>query len=642
MQIQPIRQNIYIKNQRKKNVDKSTQPHSTLPSYGLINYPNYFNFKAKAPRFKEFRQVMENGSQKAFNECKAQIEKLKNPKDKAKKAIAFIAGLGTTLAYDTAFSNYNDTPESKNLMELFEIASICPNELVKTMLKRYKLITEESIPDYADKKMDYREAGFTRASYGVGCVEELDYNQINKIFSKEPELLTDLYLGTKDGFGIMHLLNFIGGYKYSNQALVGFYNIIKSSPELVNRLDKEIDNYYCRYCLIDDTPIVRLHNYIKYSQFVQKTPAETDKDQEAKNLALNFTCEYVEENPDKFMEDAKKVLDWNPDVLNGFLNTKAADGGAWPRYNSDGLIRDNILKPDSYNKLFKNHLTLLIDQISYRPTFEYLIENHKDVLNDLLKIVEEKPQELGLYLKKLDLSYFCNFSFRRYLENGELNHNYGKNFTFDLIKIAAKSKNLMNAEDMEEIFDLVYKIHNSSFKAFNEPFDSNGDSLLFKILDIKADDKKSNDALDRIFKGLSRKYIDLDVKDGLGFSFLEKAIYFENERGVKLWKDSNPSGEVNYTRELDLAINSCKDKVFKNYVLKNLDCQFADLKEAVKLCSLTALKKLESQFESPLYTEDKARNLWYTALNTCDRKFCVNFFKQYEKYLPARAIDDLI
>ena len=32
-----------------------------------------------------------------------------------------------------------------------------------------------------------------------------------------------------------------------------------------------------------------------------------------------------------------------------------------------------------------------------------------------------------------------------------------------------------------------------------------------------------------IFKGLSRKYIDFDVKDDLGFSFLEKAIYFENE-----------------------------------------------------------------------------------------------------------------
>ena len=100
MQIQPIRENIYIKNQGKKNVDKSTQPHSTLPSYGLINYPNYFNFKANAPRFKEFRYVMKNGSQKAFNECKAQIEKLKNPKDKAKTAIAFIAGLGTTVGYD--------------------------------------------------------------------------------------------------------------------------------------------------------------------------------------------------------------------------------------------------------------------------------------------------------------------------------------------------------------------------------------------------------------------------------------------------------------------------------------------------------------------------------------------------------------
>ena len=633
MQIQPIRQNIYIKNQRKKNVDKSTQPHSTLPSYGLINYPNYFNFKANAPRFKEFRQVMENGSQKAFNECKTQIEKLKNPKEKAKTAIAFIAGLGTTLAYDTAFSNYNDTPESKNLMELFEIASTEPDKLVKTMLKRYKLITEESIPDYADKKMDYR-----KARYGVGCVEELDYNQINKIFSKEPKLLTDLYLGTKDGFGIMHLLSFIGDYKYQSQALMGFYNVIKSSPELVNRLDREIDNYYCRYSEIDDTPMGLLLNIIKYSQFVQKTPAETDKDKDARNLALNFTCEYVKENPEKFMEDAKKVLDWNPDVLNEFLNTKAADGGAWPRYNSDGLIRDNILKPDSYNKIFRNHPEQLIYHYLFPPTFEYLIKNHKDVLDETFEILKENPSKVATLLKKTNLSRMSPFGDKPYSEN----RRYGMNYLFNLIKIAAQTKNLTNAEDMESILKSVLEIKSWDYKSLNEPFDSNGDSLLFKILDIKANDKKSNEALDRIYAVLSRREVDFYEKDGLGFSFLEKAIYFENERGVKLWKDSNPSGEVNYSRELDLAINSCKDKVFKNYVLKNLDCQFTDLKEAVKLCSLAALKKIESQFESPLYTEDKARNLWYTALNTCDRKFCVNFFKQYEKYLPARAIDDLI
>ena len=633
MQIQPIRQNIYIKNQRKKKVDKSTQPHSTLPSYGLINYPNYFNFKANAPRFKEFRQVMENGSQKAFNECKTQIEKLKNPKEKAKTAIAFIAGLGTTLAYDTAFSNYNDTPESKNLMELFEIASTEPDKLVKTMLKRYKLITEESIPDYADKKMDYR-----KARYGVGCVEELDYNQINKIFSKEPKLLTDLYLGTKDGFGIMHLLSFIGDYKYQSQALMGFYNVIKSSPELVNRLDREIDNYYCRYSEIDDTPMGLLLNIIKYSQFVQKTPAETDKDKDARNLALNFTCEYVKENPEKFMEDAKKVLDWNPDVLNEFLNTKAADGGAWPRYNSDGLIRDNILKPDSYNKIFRNHPEQLIYHYLFPPTFEYLIKNHKDVLDETFEILKENPSKVATLLKKTNLSRMSPFGDKPYSEN----RRYGMNYLFNLIKIAAQTKNLTNAEDMESILKSVLEIKSWDYKSLNEPFDSNGDSLLFKILDIKANDKKSNEALDRIYAVLSRREVDFYEKDGLGFSFLEKAIYFENERGVKLWKDSNPSGEVNYSRELDLAINSCKDKVFKNYVLKNLDCQFTDLKEAVKLCSLAALKKIESQFESPLYTEDKARNLWYTALNTCDRKFCVNFFKQYEKYLPARAIDDLI
>ena len=260
------------------------------------------------------------------------------------------------------------------------------------------------------------------------------------------------------------------------------------------------------------------------------------------------------------------------------------------------------------------------------------------MLDETFEILKENPSKVATLLKKTNLSRMSPFGDEPYSEN----YRYGKNYLFNLIKIAAQTKNLTNAEDMESILKSVLDIKSREYNSLNEPFDSNGDSLLFKILDIKANDKKSNEALDRIYDVLSRREFDFDEKDGLGFSFLEKAIYFENERGVKLWKDSNPSGEVNYSRELDLAINSCKDKVFKNYVLKNLDCQFADLKEAVKLCSLAALKKIESQFESPLYTEDKARNLWYTALNTCDRKFCVNFFKQYEKYLPARAIDDLI
>ena len=636
MQIQSIKQNIYINN-LNKNVKTKNQSHSTLLSYDLSNHPDSFSFKAKMPQFEEFRQVMESGEEKAFKECKAQIKKLTNPKEKAKKAIAFIAGLGTTLAYDVVFCDRSDTPRSNNLMKLFEIASTEPDKLVKTMLKRYKLITEESIPNYAGK-MDYREAGFTRASYGVGCVEELDYNQINKIFSKEPKLLTDLYLGTKDGFGIMHLLSFIGDYKYQSQALMGFYNVIKSSPELVNRLDREIDNYYCRYSGIDETPMCLLLNIIKYSQFVQKTPAETDKDKDARNLALNFTCEYVKENPEKFMEDAKKVLDWNPDVLNEFLDTKAANGGGWPGYNSDRLIKDNILKPDSYNKIFRNHPDQLIHHYLFPRTFEYLIENHKDVLDETFEILKENPSKLATLLKKIDLSRKSPFGDKPFSEN----RRYGMNYLLNLIKIAAQTKNLTNAEDMESILKSVLEIKSWDYKSLNEPFDSNGDSLLFKILDIKANDKKSNEALDRIYDVLSRREVDFDEKDSLGFNFLEKALYFENERGVNYWIKNNTRNWVDYTPELDFVINSCQNKELKDSVLKVLKCDFEDLTKAVELCSLEAIKKLESQFESPLYTEDTAKDLWYTALNTCDRKFCVNFFKQYEKYLPARAIDDLI
>lgn len=639
MQIQPIRQNIYTKNQRKKNVDKSTQPHSTLPSYGLINYTNYFNFKAKAPRFKEFRYVMENGSQKAFNECKAQIEKLKNPKDKAKTAIAIIAGLGTTVGYDVFAEEFDKETPYKNMMELIEIASVSPKELVNTMLDRYKVITEQSVPDYSSKDLffdidDRYLIEDDLRGYLNGCAREIDYIKINKLLAKEPELLTNLYLGSNKGFGIMHLLYSMRIKTPTIDVLESFYEAIKNSPECVNKVDKELKEHQNRYDFFGTNNDYKyLRSLIKYSQFVQNTPVKTDKDKEAQNLAFNFTYNYVKENPDKFMEDAKKVLAWSPSVMNAFLNNTV--GSIYGSSISSSLIGSKILKPDSYNKLFKKYPQNLTQRYEYMDYVKFLANNnHREVLAEFLEIMKSYPKEAEKYFNRIKNSA----------------SSYDDSFIFELIKNISKRKNLMNAKDMESVVNMLGAIHLPRFPALTEPFNSDGDSLLFKILDIKATDKKSNEALDRIFKKLAiinSKYtytndIDFDTQDGFGFSFLEKAIFFENVRGVTFWRENHHFGNVDYTPNLDFVVKSCKDKDFKNFVLRVLNCRFNDLKEAVKLCSLTALKEIESQFESPLYTEDTAKDLWYTALNTCDRKFCVNFFKQYEKYLPARAIDDLI
>ena len=639
MKIQPIRQNIYIKNQRKKNVDKSTQPHSTLPSYGLINYPNYFNFKANAPRFKEFRYVMENGSQKAFNECKAQIEKLKNPKDKAKTAIAFIAGLGTTVGYDVFAEEFDKETPYKNMMELIEIASVSPKELVNTMLDRYKLITDQSVPDYSSKNLffDIDNRYFIEddlRGYLNGCAREIDYIKINKLLAKEPELLTNLYLGSNKGFGIMHLLLSWRIKTPIPEILENFYEVIKNSPENVNKVDKELKKHQNRYDFFGiNKDFNKLKSYIKYSQFVQSIPAETDKDKEAKKLAFNFTYNYVKENPDKFMEDAKKVLAWSPHVINAFLNSGV--GGCYNLTLSPYLIETKILKPDSYNKLFKKYPQNLTQRYEYSDYVKFLANNnHVEVFAEFLEIMKSYPKEAE--------EYYNRISEKAYYYNGS--------FIFELIKNISERKNLMNAEDMESVVNMIGEIHTPRFEALTMPFNSDGDSLLFKILDIKATDKKSNEALDRIFKKLSQinfsysygKNINLDTQDGLGFSFLEKSIFFENERGVKLWRDSSPLGRVYYTPNLDFAVKSCENSDFKNYVLRVLDCKFIDLYEAVKLCSLEAIKKIESQFESPLYTEDSAKDLWDIALHTYNKEFCKDFYKGYQKYLPPNAFDDLM
>ena len=244
------------------------------------------------------------------------------------------------------------------------------------------------------------------------------------------------------------------------------------------------------------------------------------------------------------------------------------------------------------------------------------------------------PKEAEEYLNRIKNSASC----------------YNGPFIFELIKNISKRKNLMNAKDMESVVNMLGAIHFPRFPALTEPFNSDGDSLLFKILDVKANDKKSNEALDRIFKKLSiinSKYnytndIDFDTQDGFGFSFLEKAIFFENVRGVTFWRENHSFGNVDYTPNLDFVVKSCKDKDFKNFVLRVLNCRFNDLKEAVKLCSLEAIKKLESQFESPLYTEDSAKELWDIALHTYNKEFCKDFYKGYQKYLPQNAFDDLM
>ena len=646
MQIQSIKQNIYINN-LNKNVKTKNQPHSTLPSYELPNYSHYFTFMAKTPRFKEFRLVMRNGDVNSFQKCKAQIEKLKNPEAKAKKAIAFIAGLGTTVGYDIYAEDFDEKAPYKNMMDLIEIASATPEELVNTMLERYKLITDEAIPNYKSKDLyfDIENDSFIKydlRDYSNGCVREIDYSKINKTFEKNPDLLTDLYLGTKDGFGILHLLT---SYKRNipvEEAFEGFYDVIKNTPKCVNRLDKELKTHENRYEFWHtDYPLRKINNYIKYSQFVQNTKTKTKEDKDAKQLAFNLSYNYVKNNPEKFIKDAKKILKWNPDVINRFLDLNVV--GTYDEPITPILIISGILNPDAYNKLFKKHPDVLIERYKYRDLIRFLVREHKESLEEFLGILKANPKSAEKYLDKIDIKYITHYQDPEYI----------KPFILEILKIASKKKNLMNIKNMEKLVNHAIELIGVEYNPFNEPFDERGESLLFNILDIKASDKKTEESIKKLFGKIKSyqlwiecfKSIDFNQKDSLGFDFLTKALFFENEHALYFWRETKylDHNVANYNPDYDMALESCKNEDFKKYAYRCIDMRFPDLEEAVRLQSMEAIKKLQSQLDSPFYTVTNAKyEIWDLALKTGNKEFCKNFWRQYEKYLPPDAFDDLM
>ena len=96
------------------------------------------------------------------------------------------------------------------------------------------------------------------------------------------------------------------------------------------------------------------------------------------------------------------------------------------------------------------------------------------------------------------------------------------------------------------------------------------------------------------------KNIDYKQVDSNGISAIEKIINFENPDLLDLVKDT----EFDYSRELDYAYERIDDKNIKEKV-KNLNINFANIKEAIRLNSTEALQELLPEFKSPFFNTKK-------------------------------------
>lgn len=138
-------------------------------------------------------------------------------------------------------------------------------------------------------------------------------------------------------------------------------------------------------------------------------------------------------------------------------------------------------------------------------------------------------------------------------------------------------------------------------ECFNYKLENNSnDTMLTKFLDIVPTEENEKDYQEIIKFMKNAKNIDYKQVDSNGISVIEKIINSENPDLLDLVKDT----EFDYSRELDYAYKRIDDKNFKDKV-KNLNINFPNIKEAIRLNSTKALQELLPEFKSPFFNTKK-------------------------------------
>ncbi len=169
---------------------------------------------------------------------------------------------------------------------------------------------------------------------------------------------------------------------------------------------------------------------------------------------------------------------------------------------------------------------------------------------------------------------------------------YNKNNIFEPTQLLK----ILNDDEIKQYYKngecFNYKLGNNS-----------NDTMLTKFLDIVPTEENEKDYQEIIKFMRKAKNIDYKQVDSNGISAIEKIINSENPDLLDLVKDT----EFDYSRELDYAYERIDDKNFKDKV-KNLNINFPNIKEAIRLNSTKALQELSPEFKSPFYNITKIFN----------------------------------
>ncbi len=198
--------------------------------------------------------------------------------------------------------------------------------------------------------------------------------------------------------------------------------------------------------------------------------------------------------------------------------------------------------------------------------------------------------------------------------------------------------NIIQKYDKNNIYEPKYLLkilNNKEIKqnykngeCFNYKLENNSnDTMLTKFLDIVPTEENEKDYQEIIKFMRKAKNIDYKQVDSNGISAIEKIINSENPDLLDLVKDT----EFDYSRELDYAYERIDNNEFKDKV-KNLNINFPNVKEAIRLNSTGALQKLLPEFKSPFFNTKKL-------VNDLSGKVAINNLNNAITFLEDNGID---
>ncbi len=455
--------------------------------------------------------------------------------------------------------------------------------------------------------------------------------------------IATLIVTSASGIGLLAASLFALKSKDSNKKQEDNNNEKLSLP-----LNSVPNKYKLDLMLLDNNEILESENssLIKYAVLTGKLNDDltkyfrfvTDKlDKVDKEIVVNyFTKMQLEEDENRQipmhkydidqMEKVLRNLQDCPEAIAEIMMSKDINGEIpIHKFINDDFSKDNL---ENFSKIFSALDTR--QQLNYRTLISVFNTKNKDGIsaNDWLEKHMEKS------IKQYD------FNPRSYtmLSLQQFNKNIYKNSEghFQPIMSTAELKHrdyiLNKINEQKEIdYHNIMSILNDSEVQKTKGLDLNySDDYAADIINFLANSATNDERKDIILKLKELNKIDYDKIDSNETSILETIMNSEDNELLDLVKNNT----FKYRVELDYTYENISNSDFKNKI-KNLNYDFAELKDAIKTASYQKLINSINHIKSPLFDKNKqTENMKVPRQIFLDRDF-VNLYNQcWEQFAP--------